>query len=240
MARFELVQRCWPTGSFRSAQVAELLELLTKACGLSGFETMDGEEFRPASGTLEQLFQAALKDAPFREGGADVDIHGRVDGTREYIRCDLHTGTKPGGPFIDHYNVDFGKSGLRVSLAEFKGAVQIMRPFEAFLAELNNEDALDAYTRQQQVKAFEAPAIIRSFHYLDAGMAANLGGVAHCLRAPANRVEEFLDGVLIELIDGSFDVDNPRHREVQSAVMQHLGLPPLAPPAKLRADAGES
>lgn len=233
MARFELVQRCWPSGSFRSSAVAAFLSQLVKACGLSKFEVPSGGDFVPTSEEMEALFQAAARKAPFPEAGADLDVHGRIQGTNEYIRCGLHSGTKPGEPFIDHYNADFGESGLRINANDFRRAVEVMRPFEAFLAELNNEDALDAYTRQQQV-GFKAPAIIRSLHYFDERLASQVGGIDHCLQAPAARIERFLDGVLIELVAEPFDPTNAVHLDTQQRVMKYLGFRVSAPQATSR------
>jgi hypothetical protein len=240
MGRFELVQRCWPTGSFRSAEVAQFLSSLARDCHLSRFETLDNRDFKATADSLELLFQAALDEAPFPAAGADVDLHGAIGETDDYVRCDFHTGTKPGQAFIDHYNVDFGESGIHITADQFRKAVQIVKPFEAFLAELNNEDSLDAYTRQQELNAFDVPAIIRSVHYFDHQMAARMGGVEHCLRAPGHRVERFLQGVLIELVDGPFEADNPAHLQAQQAVMQHLGFPIAGAPRPLPAEAGDA
>lgn len=225
MARFELVQRCWPTGSFRSSEVATFLSLLAKSCGVSRFETSSAAgPFDPTSQALEALFRAAEQEAPFPGAGADVDLHGRIGGTDEYIRCDFHTGTKPGELFIDHYNVDFGGSGLRINAGEFRRAIEMIGPFEAFLAELNNEHDLDAYTRQRQVGLFKAPAIIRCLHYFDDRMASQVGGIDRCLRAPAHKVERFLNGVLVDLVGDAFDPTDAAHLETQRRVMEHLGM----------------
>jgi hypothetical protein len=154
---------------------------------------------------LEKLFRTAAQEAPFPGAGADVDLHGRIDDTENYIRCDFHTGTRPGELFIDHYNVDFGESGLRIDARSFRRGIELIRPFEAFLAELNNEDELDAYTRQQEVGLFKAPAIIRCLHYFDDVLASRVGGVDRCLKAPAHEVERLLNGVLINLVGNAFN-----------------------------------
>jgi hypothetical protein len=165
-----------------------------------------------------------LAKASISGAGADIDIFGRLGEGDEYVACEIHTGTRPGEPFIDHYNVDFGSGGLLVGTDEFKAAVRAMRPFEAFLAELNNDDDLEAYDRQQQLGFFTAPAIIRGLHYFDRKLAAPIGGIEHCLKAPASRAEPFLDGVLIQLVDGPFDPMNTDHLRRQQDVMSYLGI----------------
>jgi hypothetical protein len=204
------------------------LSLLARACGISEFEAPGIGASLPTTEEIEALFRAAARRAPFPGAGADVDLHGRIRGTNSYIRCGLHSGTAPGQPFVDHYNADFGDSGLRLSREAFKRAVEVMRPFEAFLAELNNEEALDAYTRQQKV-GFKVPAIIRSLHYFDKDLASHLGGIDRCLQAPAARVERFLDGILIELVAEAFDPGSAAHVDAQRRAMTHLGM--LASPS---------
>lgn len=224
MPRFELVQRCWPTGSFPSTEVAAFLSLLAESCGVSRFETSDARAFAPTAEMLDTLFRSAGQEAPFPGAGADVDLHGRIGDSHEYIRCDFHTGTRPGGLFIDHYNVDFGESGLRIDARSFRRGIELMKPFEAFLAELNNEDELDAYTRQREVGLFKAPAIIRSLHYFDDRLALQVGGVDRCLLAPARKVDRFLNGVLIDLVGDAFNPTDATHVEAQRRVMEHLGM----------------
>jgi hypothetical protein len=104
----------------------------------------------------------------------------------------------------------------------FEKSIKIFKPFEAYLSEGDNEFALDAYDRQSP--KFDKPAIIRGFHYLDEGMARAVGGIKHCLKAPAWHVERFCEGVLIELVPGLFDNSNPEHIRVQEEVMDYFDL----------------
>jgi len=215
--------------------IATLLSLIKASCGISGFELAGGRAFAATPEAIEAAVRSVLAKASVSGAGADIDIFGRLGNSDEYVACEIHTGTNPGEPFIDHYNVDFGAGGLLVGTDDFKAAVRAMRPFEAFLAELNNDDDLDAYGRQQQVGFFAAPAIIRGLHYFDRQLAAPIGGFEHCLRAPASRVEPFLDGVLIQLVDERFDPTNPEDLRRQQEVMKHLGMaasPVLVGPGK--------
>jgi len=45
-----------------------------------------------------------------------------------------------------------------------------------------------------------------------------------CLQTPAHKVKPFQDGVLIHLVDGVFDPDNPDHLQAQRKAMEHLDL----------------
>ena len=223
MPHYALDQRCRPAGSLRAEGIAALLSLIKASCGVSGFELAGGQSFTGTPEAIAALLQSIMAKASVPGAGADVDIFGRLPNGGDYIACEIHTGTNPGEPFIDHYNIDFGAGGLLVDTSDFKKALLAMRPFEAFLAELNNDDDLDAYGRQQQV-GYAAPAIIRGLHYFDRQLAAQIGGLAHCLRAPASKVEPFLEGLLIQLVDEPFDPAKSEHLERQQAVMKHLGM----------------
>lgn len=236
MARYELVQRCRPCGEYRPRETAALLELLAEACGITSFQTNDGGEVRVRAEEIDALLGAAARSAPFPGAGADLDLYGRVGGSSAFIRCSIHSGTASGESFVDYCNVDFGESGAAIDAGVFSRAVATIRPFEAFLAELDNEESLDAYARQEEV-GFGSPAIIRPLHYFDSELASRVGGIDRCLHAPAARVGRFLDGVLIELVGEAFDPANQTHLEVQRRVMQHLGMRTTTPSGDARSTA---
>jgi hypothetical protein len=224
MANYRLDQLCRPSGSLRVSELAVLLSLISRVCGVATFEVAGEGPIAITPEALEGALQAALTEAPFAGAGADLDVFGRLGSGDEYIRCEIHAGTASDEPFIDFYNVVLGERGPCIGVDEFKEAVQAIRPFEAFLAERNNEADLDAYNRQQQLGFFTAPAIIRALHYFDRELAASIGGIERCLKAPASRVEPFLDGVLIQLVEGPFDPTNADHLRRQQDVMSYLGI----------------
>jgi len=61
-------------------------------------------------------------------------------------------------------------------------------------------------------------------------MAISLGGIDYCLKAPAWRVERFCEGVLIQLVEGLFDTDNPKHVQIQRDAMKYFGILEFVPP----------
>jgi hypothetical protein len=135
------------------------MSLIKASCGISAFELKGGRPFAATPEAIEAAVQSELAKASVPGAGADIDVFGRVGDSDGYVACEIHTGTSPAEPFIDHYNIDFGAGGLTVSTDEFRAAVHAMRPFEAFIAELNNDEDLDAYGRQQRLASFAAPAI---------------------------------------------------------------------------------
>ncbi len=78
--------------------------------------------------------------------------------------------------FIDAYNIDMCDGKLVPDFDYFEKSIEIFKPFEAYLAEGDNEFALHAYDREQDSPKFDRPAIIRGFHYLDEGMAHAVRG----------------------------------------------------------------
>ena len=140
------------------------------------------------------------------------------------VRFEIHTGTHPDKIFIDFYDISIGEGRKVPDLSYFERSIQILKPFEAFLSEFDNEDALDSYDRQQAIPKFDKPALIRGFHYLDEGMARSIGGIDYCLKAPAWKVERFCEGVLIRLVPGLFDPENPEHLKIQRQAMKYFKL----------------
>jgi hypothetical protein len=140
------------------------------------------------------------------------------------VAVEIHTGTARDEQFLDTYNISMGDKRKVPDFDYFEKAIEIFEPFEAFLAEAENEFRLNAFDRERVGVPFTKPGIIRGFHYLDAGMAESIGGIEYCLKAPAWNVDRFCKGVLIELVLGLFDSNNPEHLEVQEDVMEYFHL----------------
>jgi hypothetical protein len=165
-------------------------------------------------------------DKRFPDIGVNVDFFSIPPGKRDNntVRFEIHTGTHPDKIFIDFYDIFIGEARKVPDLSYFEKSIQILRPFEAFLSEIENEDALDSYDRQQAIPKFDKPAIIRGFHYLDEAMARSIGGIDYCLKAPAWKVERFCEGVLIRLVPGLLDPENPKHLKIQRQAMKYFKL----------------
>jgi hypothetical protein len=140
------------------------------------------------------------------------------------VRIEIHTGTHREEKFIDAYDISMDDKSKVPALSFFIKSIPIFRPFEAFVAEGENEKRFDTFNRLQVV-GFSQPTIIRGFHYLDRDMAESIGGIEYCLKAPAWRVEKFVDGVLIQLVPDLFDSDNAEHVDIQKRVMAYFNMP---------------
>ncbi len=225
MSSYMFRQWCRPRGDFRVNEMVEFLGLLQAAFQ---WPALYDHRNRIVDPTPEAIHQRCVKetDRVFPSLGASLSLYSipprkRDDRTRV---IEIRTGVQPGERSNDRYNVSLGDGSDVSDLVPFLRSITIFRPFEAFIQEDENEYRLDAYDRQNATPGFVVPAIIRGFHYLDEGMADSIGGIDHCLKAPAWDVQEFCEGVLIRLVPGLFDPENPEHLRIQTQAMEYFGL----------------
>jgi hypothetical protein len=225
MASYSLSQRCRPRGDFRIAEVIDFLTLMKEAFRIRELYNKWNKPVRMTPSDLHNIFKKNVSKH-FPDVGTDVDFFSIPPDKRDNdtVRFEIHTGTQPKEIFIDFYDISIGESRKVPDLSYFEKSIQILKPFEAFLSEFDNEDALDSYDRQQANPEFDKPAIMRGFHYLDEGMARSIGGIDRCLKAPAWKVERFCEGVLIRLVPGLFDPENPEHLKIQRQAMKYFKL----------------
>jgi hypothetical protein len=225
MASYSFDQRCRPTGDFRIPEIIEFLDLAREALRCSTLYHESGKPLVIAEAELVRIFEKAA--ASLLPGLGAVEHFFTIPPDKRdpnTIRIEIHTGTSPDEKFIDFYNISMDDGRKVPDFEFFEKSIPIFKPFEAFLAEGDNEYELNAYNRQRAYPGFIRPAIIRGFHYLDKKMARSIGGIKHCLKAPAWHVEKFCEGVLIELVPGLFDSDNPEHLKVQRDVMDYFDM----------------
>jgi hypothetical protein len=225
MASYTLRQGCRPRGDFRIPEIIEYLSLMKEAFQIPELYDKRDKPVPLTPADLKSIFQKNLSKH-FPSIGATVDFFSLPPRKRDdnTVRFEFHTGTHTDEIFIDSYDISIGEPKKVPDLSYFERTIQILRPFEAFLSEFDNEVALDYYDRQQAIPKFDKPAIIRGFHYLDEGMARSIGGIDYCLKAPAWKVERFCEGVLIRLVPGLFDPDNPEHLKIQRQAMKYFKL----------------
>jgi hypothetical protein len=225
MASYTLWQRCRPKGDFGIPEIIKFLNLMKQAFRISELYDKRNRPAHLMPSDLNSRFQKISKKV-LPGCGIDIDFfsippRNRDDNT---VRFEITTGNHPDKIFIDAYNISIGDASKVPDLSYFEKSIQILKPFEAFLSEFDNEVALDSYDRQQAIPEFDKPALIRGFHYLDEGMARSIGGIDHCLKAPAWKVERFCEGVLIRLVPGLFDPENPEHLKIQKQAMKYFKL----------------
>jgi hypothetical protein len=225
VASYTFDQLCRPRGDFRIPEMIEFFDLILEAFRLPAlYDSRD----RPLSMTETELNRilekAAARQLPGL--GADVDFFTIPPSRRDpnTARIEIHTGTSPDKKVIDFYSISMDDGRKVPDFEFFEKSIPIFKPFEAFLAEGDNEYELNSYDRQRANPGFTRPAIIRGFHYLDKDMARSIGGIKNCLKAPAWHVEKFCDGVLIELVPGLFDSQNPEHLRIQRDVMDYFDM----------------
>jgi hypothetical protein len=225
MNYYSFSQRCRPRGDFRVEEVTEFLHLFKEAFKCPALYDARDRPLDLTESGIRKIFERKI-DKRFPTLGVNIDFFTIPPGKRDNntARIEIHTGTHPEEIFIDSYDIVMGESRRVPEFSYFEKSIEIFKPFEAYISESSNESALRTYKRQQAIPKFDKPAIIRGFHYLDEGMARSIGGIQRCLKAPAWHVERFCDGVLIELVPGLFDSQNPEHLEVQENVMAYFDL----------------
>lgn len=206
--------------------MAKWFALMRPAFGYSSLYGSNGKPVEVTVENLEKRLKDRLRRESFKEIGVNVDFFSISPLLRDEntVRFEISTGSGPGSRFIDGFNIQIGESRKVPERRYFRKSIEIFKPFEAYLSEFTNEQNLRWYERQQAQPGFPRPTIVRGFHYMDAEFAKSVGGVEHCLRMPAWRVERFCDGVLIELTETLFDNDNPEHLVVQRRAMEYLGI----------------
>ncbi len=226
MNSYSFSQNCRPRGDFRIDEILEYFDLMKEAFRCPEIYGSNSKALELSRENLERIFRKKI-DKLFPGIGVDVDWftippRNRDDNT---VRFEIHTGAHPEKIFIDTYDISIGEAKKVPDLSYFEKSIQIFEPFEAYLSEFKNEAHWDWYDRQQEIENFDRPAIIRGFHYMDESLIRNIGGMKHCLKAPAWKVERFCKGVLIELVPGLFDHENPEHLKIQEEAMEHFGIP---------------
>jgi len=224
MSHYTFRQWCRPIGDLRIPEIMMFLYTMKEAFGCAD---LYGANNRPVDMTLEGLQRVLEKNIhkKFPTLGASVEFftiqpRQRDDDT---VRIEIFTGRHPDEISIDTY--DLSMDGRLVPDFQYlRDSIQIFEPFEACLEDDENEYRLDAFERQQAIPKFDKPAIIRGFHYLDEFMTRSIGGIDYCINAPAWKVEKFCQGILIQLVKGVFDSENPAHLKIQREAMDYFGL----------------
>jgi len=224
MGNYYFEQFCRPRGDFRIKEIIDFLDLMKEAFGLSKLFDSENNPIELTEGNIKSIFENILEKSHFKDVGIDEDFFTIPPDERDddTIRIEIHTGTHLGKNFNDTYNISIGEKRNVPDFIYFKKSIEIFKPFEAYISEFKNENALNAYDRQQEIPNFDKPVIIRGFHYLDKDLASSVGGIERCLKAPAWKVERFCEGVLIQLTEGLFDPENPDHIKIQKEVMKYL------------------
>jgi hypothetical protein len=224
MSSYIFRQRCRAMSNFRIPQILSFLKLVQEAFGCPALYDSRSRPVDLTESALRAIFEKNV-DKIFPTIGANEDFFTIPPKKRDKntVRIEIHTGTHRNEKFIDAYNISMDDEKKVPSISFFMKSIPIFRPFEAFLAEGENEYRLDAFDRMQ-ILGCSRPAIIRGFHYLDRDMAQSIGGIEYCLKAPAWRVERFCDGVLIQLVPDLFDSDNAEHLDTQERVMAYFNM----------------
>jgi hypothetical protein len=218
-------QRCRPRGDFRISEIIEFLDVVKEAFRCPTlYDTRDKAVHLTEDDLLRRFEKEAKRLLP-AVGATDhfftIPPRKRDDNT---VRIEINTGGHPEKQFVDSYDIKMGGE-LIPDLDYFEKSIEIFKPFEAYVADVENEFRMNVYERFHAAPGFRRPLIMRGFHYLDEGMARSIGGIDYCLKAPVWRAVRFCEGVLMEMFPGPFDDENPKHRRIQEEVLEYFGIP---------------
>ena len=223
MSRFIIKHRFHPENDYRVLELAKFLEFSQRLFDCRAFFD-DGDN--PIN--LEQKhLEAFLKSqSDLGKAGITFDLFSLPPSERndQTEVVEVHTRTAANSQFIDSLTLKISSSFSEDHLYSLEELVSIIRPFEAFVAEWQNERDLDSHGRQRTIQNFSRPSILRGWHFLDERLVTALGGIDKCLNTPAYNVRRMNNGVLIILCKGIFSSDNTEHLAIQRRAMEYLDL----------------
>lgn len=224
MPSYRYVQRYRPRDGSRLPHVSVFLRQSCEAIHAPSLFDDAGRQVDFAESSIEALYATRLGKMRHPECGVDFDLFTDLKDTEDVSRFEFHVGTAPGEPFLDFFALQLAQTARPISADVVAGLVEIDEPVEAFLGENNNEFDREAKRRQNQIRDFSRPALIRGIHFLGPQQVRSLGGMEACMRAPVWRARAVAGGVLLQLMEGEFDPRNSEHLRAQSSAMEYFGL----------------
>lgn len=225
MASYHYVQRYRPSTGNRIPEVVAFIEASLRRLGSPVLFDSDKHPIACTEAVVLGIVERARRGMP--PGlTATFDLFAGAGSDEKVCRYDIGVGTSPGMIFIDFFGLQFGREVPPFNDDEtVRSLLSIGDPFEAFLAENNNECNLRAHERQNRIPGFfSRPSIIRGTHFLGADLVGSLGGIEKCLGAPVHSAENFRDGVILRLVPGILDPGDAGQLAAQEAVMQYFGM----------------
>jgi hypothetical protein len=224
MGRYHFIEN-WSCDDMSAAvlDIVKSMRLVSEAFGVPGWLDSDGQIISLTTGFLEPWLRSSRNGRELEEFGALRLLESTGDRPSIYVTV----GTSGEDSPLNGINVDFTKWHGVPNLRFFRKLIKLVHPVEAQIFEFENDREL---THKLQQKPWPwmpedgRPTALHWFHYLDYPMVQKLGGLEHCLKTPAHKVEPFCDGALIQLTEEPFEPDNPQHLEIQQRAMEHLGV----------------
>lgn len=222
MSHYFFDQLCHPTDESRPDDIVWFLGHMQDAMDLDVVYDTAKRPFDLNRRNVESAVQKIRVKEPFPEIGVEIHFFSRPDRDERTCRYEIHVGTHIGQRINDTFSMtNFDR--LIDSLDVCRECISRIRPYEAFVGNIENELALDTFNRYRLNP--NRPAIIRWFHYLDEARAKTIGGIDTCLNAPIWTSEQFCQGVLMQLCEEPFDAGKKRHLEIQKAAMRYFQIP---------------
>jgi len=174
--------------------------------------------------SIEKIVHDRLEDETVPDVGIDVHLYlvSKTLGDLGWIVFCVYAHASAG--HLDDFTMTLCRGMAVPPMEKFECLVPIGSPHESYLDEMNNEVLYDEQQDQCATIGFTRPSMIRGLHYLGKELMESVGGLEKCLQIPAYKVKAFHEGVLIYLVEGLFDPENPDHLQAQRKAMEYLGL----------------
>lgn len=222
MRKYQFTLQCFSRGTIRVADTVKFVRLTQDAFGRSGWTDSDGHVVELAEGPMERAIRGGDASTKIARFGATWVA--KSTGSAIPIVVTVTTGGDQWA--LNDFTVNFSRTQELPEISYFRHAIELVRPFEAMVLDLDNDDHLRTagVVTPRMAPHGSRVASLRWLHYLDRGLAEKVGGLPRCLATPAYRVEPFCDGVLIQLTPEPFDAQNQDHCAAQRRAMQFLGI----------------
>ena len=222
MRKYQFTMKCLARGEIRAADVIAFVNLMQEAFNRTEWVDTEGRPVELEKLAMERALRGDTPDQEIERFG--VTWVAKSTGDSPSILLSVATGGQKFAP--NWFTADFSLTQELPDLSYFRKAIELIRPFEAVILDLDNDESLRSMGVVVSRMAPPASRVtsLRWFHYLDRNLTDKVGGISCCLTTPAYRVEPFCDGVLIQLTDEPFNAQNPEHCLVQCRAMQFLGI----------------
>lgn len=221
MSRFQFTIRLASTGSLHIAEIITFFNLMKSAFGCTDWVDADGRPILITSEFVEQSLRRLKSPAELQQFGA-VWVASPMGGNPPIL---LKMGVGGSRWTPNSFTADFIQLPTIPPLHFFRGAIEQIRPLEAFIFEQSNMNNLVSQRQRAPGGGRQKPPYaLHWFHYICREYVNELGGFSHCLETPAYNVERLSEGLLFQLTKMPFDPENAEHCDIQLRAMEHLGL----------------
>jgi hypothetical protein len=214
MIGYQCVLRCNSTGDARSKDIGKFLALCGKEFGEVSWEDLNGELL--ADEQAVELSVAFNLPRDFSKFGLTWTVKSTSEQPPVIVK--IAVGGESHVP--NFFTVDCSRRDLVAPVDFMRKSVELVRPYEAFISQRDNERWIRQITRERGAGSNDALKALRRIHYLDKSLVARLGGPNNLTNLAEYDSSPFAEGMLLEAKCSETDLNSPS----QLNAMEKLGL----------------